>query len=415
MTTHHTASRPLSPVPFIALAGAAGLVACGGGGGAKTPQELGEKVLAAIQAKDFGKLEPLLLTPDLMKKSCPDMPEKDAARATEKFEKHKADMKANFDKCAAIDWTNAKIVETNGGEDKRPIKECTDATKVKDLKLVVEVGGKKLKIKIDDPIRAGGMLYLVDDVTCDSPGGLCADVADNVLKIAATSSDEALKKMASDPSALSMLKEACETKQAGNREMFECIVAAKTDTDLKACDKQGKKDEAKAATADGELPPACKDFTDKYAACIDKMPEAARASAKDGLKQMQDAWSKVPKEALADACKTALDSAKGAFDAACPGVFGGAAEKPAEPGGAVAPGAAGATGAPSCDAYLKGMEACMAKMPEAGQAAVRDGLKQTKDAWNSITDKTALEGACKSALDAAKQAMTSMCPDVKWE
>lgn len=73
------------------------------------------------------------------------------------------------------------------------------------------------------------------------------------------------------------------------------------------------------------------------------------------------------------------------------------------------------SGAPNCDKYLNGMKACLEKIPEAGRAAVADGLKQTQEAWKAITDKTALDGACKSALDAAKQAMTSMCPDVKWE
>ncbi len=90
--------------------------------------------------------------------------------------------------------------------------------------------------------------------------------------------------------------------------------------------------------------------------------------------------------------------------------------KPAE--GAKAEGekaAEGGTGAASCDAYIKGMEACIAKMPEAAQAASKDGMKQAQDAWKSITDKAALETACKTALDAAKQAAGAMCPDVKWE
>ena len=77
--------------------------------------------------------------------------------------------------------------------------------------------------------------------------------------------------------------------------------------------------------------------------------------------------------------------------------------------------AEGGTGAASCDAYIKGMEACIAKMPEAAQAASKDGMKQAQDAWKSITDKAALETACKTALDAAKQAAGAMCPDVKWE
>ncbi len=77
--------------------------------------------------------------------------------------------------------------------------------------------------------------------------------------------------------------------------------------------------------------------------------------------------------------------------------------------------AAGDSGAPTCDKYLKTMEACLAKLPEAAQGPVKDSLKQTQDAWKAIADKGALETACKQAWDAGKQAMGSMCPDVKWE
>ncbi|MFO0746310.1 MAG: hypothetical protein U1F43_11635 [Myxococcota bacterium] len=70
----------------------------------------------------------------------------------------------------------------------------------------------------------------------------------------------------------------------------------------------------------GDLPASCKKFLDTYSACIDKMPEAARGPAKDGLKQMQDAWGKAPKDAMESACKQAYDAAKGSMGAACPDV-----------------------------------------------------------------------------------------------
>jgi hypothetical protein len=77
--------------------------------------------------------------------------------------------------------------------------------------------------------------------------------------------------------------------------------------------------------------------------------------------------------------------------------------------------AAGDSGAPTCDKYLKTMEACLAKLPEAAQGPAKDGLKQTQEAWKAIADKGALETACKQAWDTAKTAMGQMCPDVKWE
>lgn len=340
---------------LVSLLSTSGLLiaACGGGGGAKTTQELGDRVLAALQAKDFSKVEALLLTPDLIAKNCPSMPAEELARAGEKFAKHTAEMKESFEKCGKIDWAGAKIVGTDGGEDRKPVKECTDVMKVRDLKLTVEVGGKKVKVKIDDPMRAGGALYLADEIKCDAGGDVCADAVDNVNKIAATSKDEDFKKMAADPSSLDMLRSMCQAEKDGpKRAMFECIATAATDVDMKACDKKGE--------------PAPKD----------------EPKTGDVVKPVD------PVEAPA-----------------------GGADKPADPPA----GGAANTGAPNCDTYLKGMEACIAKMPEAAQGAVKDGIKQTQEAWKSITDKTALDGACKSALDAAKTAMGQMCPDVKWE
>ena len=75
----------------------------------------------------------------------------------------------------------------------------------------------------------------------------------------------------------------------------------------------------------------------------------------------------------------------------------------------------GGTGAPNCDKYLRGMKSCMLTMPEAARGAVADGMKQTEEAWRSISDKGALDSACKQALDTARQAMGQMCPTAKWE
>lgn len=319
------------------------VTACGGGGGAKTAQELGDRVLAALQAKDFSKLDSLVLTPELVAKNCPEMPADDMAKATAKFAEHTADMKESFAKCAAIDFTAAKIVETDGGEDRKPVKECKDILKVRDLKLTLDVGGKKVKVKINDPMRVAGALYLADDFRCDAGGDLCADAVDNVTKVAAKSTDESFKKFATDPSGLEMLRKMCQDEKDGpKRAMFECIAKATTDAEMKDCDKKGE--------------PAT--------------PVAPTPNANDN-----------------------------------------GTAKPVEPPA----GGTADSGAPNCDKYLKGMEVCMTKLPEAAQGAMKDGLKQTQEAWKAITDKTALDGACKSALDAAKQSMGAVCPDVKWE
>ncbi len=96
------------------------------------------------------------------------------------------------------------------------------------------------------------------------------------------------------------------------------------------------------------------------------------------------------------------------------GLLGGAAEKPPEaPTGA-------AIGVAECDAYVKAMTACVDKMPEAGRGAAQTAMKEVVDAWvkaaaTGDAAKGALATGCKEALNASKQGMAQLCPDVKWE
>jgi len=83
---------------------------------------------------------------------------------------------------------------------------------------------------------------------------------------------------------------------------------------------------AEAAAGDSIGVPECDKFITAYRACVDKMPEAARGPAADGLKQMVDAWKQTAaagdsaKQALATGCKQAYDNSKQAMAAACPDV-----------------------------------------------------------------------------------------------
>jgi len=97
------------------------------------------------------------------------------------------------------------------------------------------------------------------------------------------------------------------------------------------------------------------------------------------------------------------------------GALGGAAEKPAD--GAAA---GGDIGVAECDNYLKNVRECMSKLPAEAQGQFETGIKSALDSWKQLAAggdeaKTALAAACKQAVDASKQAMASMCPDVKWE
>lgn len=90
-------------------------------------------------------------------------------------------------------------------------------------------------------------------------------------------------------------------------------------------------------------------------------------------------------------------------------------EKPAEP----AAGGGGELGIPECDDYVKKYMACLDKLPEASKGAMQSGLDQMKSAWKDAMAaattpeaKSAMGQGCKQAMDAAKQAMDSMCPGV---
>jgi len=96
------------------------------------------------------------------------------------------------------------------------------------------------------------------------------------------------------------------------------------------------------------------------------------------------------------------------------GAMGGAAEKPAD---AAAPTAFGVA---ACDTFVTAMTACLDKVPEAARGAAKDAFTKSIESWKGIAAqgdaaKGALETACKSALDASKQGMSALCPDVRWE
>ena len=84
------------------------------------------------------------------------------------------------------------------------------------------------------------------------------------------------------------------------------------------------------------------------------------------------------------------------------------AAKPAEPaGGADKP---AATGNEVCDKFLSSFEKCIAAMPEAARGSAETSLKQMKEAWGQLPDKTMLTSTCEQALNTMKQSLGSFCP-----
>jgi hypothetical protein len=55
-------------------------------------------------------------------------------------------------------------------------------------------------------------------------------------------------------------------------------------------------------------------------ACIAEMPETVRATVKQNIDEMRDAWSGVDGEVLEPACAASLETAGSAMREVCPGV-----------------------------------------------------------------------------------------------
>ncbi|MFO0746767.1 MAG: hypothetical protein U1F43_14010 [Myxococcota bacterium] len=268
----------------LALGAGASITACGGGGGGKaTSDEMVKAVVDALAKKDKAAFMALYANVDMLVDACPgaaSQKDKIAAKAAE----HLAEVGANFDECAKLDWSKAKVVGTHGGEDRKPDNKCPEITKVKDIEVQVDVAGAAVEMKLDDPIRVKGSLYLMDDFDCGQKsnkvdsGALVADVKPPEMKAADA------------PPAAAPTAPAAEA--------------------------------APAAPATGTGNAECDKFASAYEKCIAAMPESARGPAQDGLKQMKDAFSKVPdKSMLGATCTQAYDTVKASMATLCPGVF----------------------------------------------------------------------------------------------
>lgn len=79
------------------------------------------------------------------------------------------------------------------------------------------------------------------------------------------------------------------------------------------CSKEENKEAGAAASGDKIGVAECDDYITKYAACIAKMPAAAKTTAETGFKTQKDAWRAAAatpqgKEGLKTGCKMALDA-----------------------------------------------------------------------------------------------------------
>jgi hypothetical protein len=68
-------------------------------------------------------------------------------------------------------------------------------------------------------------------------------------------------------------------------------------------------------------------------------------------------------------------------------------------------------GVPECDEYIAKVEACLAKVPPAGQPAVKTSLDAMRKSWRDAAatpqGKAGLAAGCKQALETAKTTYSS--------
>jgi hypothetical protein len=75
------------------------------------------------------------------------------------------------------------------------------------------------------------------------------------------------------------------------------------------------------------------------------------------------------------------------------------------PSTASAPSSGEKIGIAECDEYIAKYEACTSKVPEAGRAAYKSALDQTRASWKKLADnpttRASLAAACKQATETA--------------
>jgi len=314
--------------------------ACGGPGGPKTTQEVGDTVLAALVAKDWTALKGLYVTPDVIMSACAQMPADKLAGLTKEFAEEATEAEEKFKKCLDIDWTGAKISAVSGGEAKKPVEGCGGkVVQSSDIELKVEVGAKKYDVKVNDPALIEGHYALIEGVRCKAPELSCDDIYANMVKIVATATDA--KEGEKDMFSGAADKKAEFAKMCGEMRgnatfasILTCVGDAKSYADMKACEDKAKADAAKEleaapaenmAAAAPAVPGApgddpCAKYFAKFSACVEAMPEAQRDPMKKGLDSVKAAMAGRTPEETKLSRNAARGAAKQSLAQLCPSV-----------------------------------------------------------------------------------------------
>lgn len=272
----------------LGLVSTLAISACGGGvsGGKANKEDLAKAVIEALAKKDKAAFTGLYITVEGAVAACSEAPKE---QLTERFTKTQAKAGENFDKCAALDWSKAKPLETKGGDLRDPDKKCPDVTRLRDIEIVAEIDGKKVTIQLDDPVKVKDSFFLSDRFECEVESADAAKPAEPAADPAKPAEPAAEAAKPAEPAA----EAAKPAEPAGGAD--------------------------KPAATGNEV---CDKFLTAFEKCIAAMPEAARGSAETSLKQMKEAWGTLPdKSMLTATCEQALSTMKQSLGSFCPGAF----------------------------------------------------------------------------------------------
>ncbi|MBW2454858.1 MAG: hypothetical protein JRI68_10120 [Deltaproteobacteria bacterium] len=136
----------------------------------KSLDDLVNRALAAIKTGDGKAYGQLMFTLDDVTQNCPEaLKDVNADMVT----RMQASVAKSVAECSKLEWAKAKQLERTGGDRKRPAKHCTtEVWELHDIKVVFEIDGKKVHVKLDDPmVFPDGSHAFADDPRCGDGAG----------------------------------------------------------------------------------------------------------------------------------------------------------------------------------------------------------------------------------------------------
>jgi len=136
----------------------------------KSVDDLVTRAVAAIKAGDGDADVRLMFTLDEVKQNCPKALEQVNADWITRMH---GSIRKSVKECGVHHWGKAKQLERTGGDRKRPARECNaEVWELHDIKIVFEIDGKKVHLKLDDPmVFPDGTYAFADDPRCGDGDG----------------------------------------------------------------------------------------------------------------------------------------------------------------------------------------------------------------------------------------------------